>query len=188
MEGRTDNDIKNYWNTNLKKRLKQKGLSPITHQPIHSTDQTDLEPNTPKPVGSSGSARLLNRVASTYAVALNRDLLTEIITRNSTIIATDSQNAGHVDSPTANSTNKVAAESSALTSIILINTTSPSSAFSENCSFYDDFTEFFNNEEMSDIYKNVDSIEFVEELKGILSYGNAGAGDIRESSEVIRLM
>ncbi|CAA7030863.1 unnamed protein product [Microthlaspi erraticum] len=175
LEGRTDNDIKNYWNTNLKKRLKQKGLNPITHHPINSTDQTAFEP--PKPVGSSGSARLINRVASKYAVASNRDLLTEIIIRNSTFIANDSQNPGHIDSPTANSTNKMAAESSALTSI-LINTTSPSSAFSENCSFYDDFTDFFSNQEMSDMYKNVDSFEFMEELKGILSYGNAGAGDI----------
>ncbi|RDX66500.1 Transcription factor MYB16, partial [Mucuna pruriens] len=33
---RTDNDIKNYWNTNLKKRLIRMGLDPITHEPIKS--------------------------------------------------------------------------------------------------------------------------------------------------------
>ncbi|TKY69647.1 Transcription factor MYB32 [Spatholobus suberectus] len=31
---RTDNEIKNYWNTNIKKRLIRMGLDPITHKPI----------------------------------------------------------------------------------------------------------------------------------------------------------
>ncbi|KHN01976.1 transcription factor MYB106-like [Glycine soja] len=31
---RTDNEIKNYWNTNVKKRLIRMGLDPITHKPI----------------------------------------------------------------------------------------------------------------------------------------------------------
>ncbi|KAL3833245.1 hypothetical protein ACJIZ3_007981 [Penstemon smallii] len=30
---RTDNDIKNYWNTHLKKRLAKMGIDPITHKP-----------------------------------------------------------------------------------------------------------------------------------------------------------
>ncbi|KAG8384918.1 hypothetical protein BUALT_Bualt04G0168100 [Buddleja alternifolia] len=32
--GRTDNEIKNHWNTRIKKRLKLQGLDPITHQPV----------------------------------------------------------------------------------------------------------------------------------------------------------
>ncbi|KAG5068138.1 hypothetical protein AAZX31_01G048900 [Glycine max] len=31
---RTDNEIKNYWNTNVKKRLIRMGLDPVTHKPI----------------------------------------------------------------------------------------------------------------------------------------------------------
>ncbi|CAJ1932017.1 unnamed protein product [Sphenostylis stenocarpa] len=31
---RTDNEIKNHWNTNIKKRLIRMGLDPITHKPI----------------------------------------------------------------------------------------------------------------------------------------------------------
>ncbi|XP_075512726.1 myb-related protein 315-like [Primulina tabacum] len=31
--GRTDNEIKNHWNTRIKKRLKLLGLDPVTHQP-----------------------------------------------------------------------------------------------------------------------------------------------------------
>ncbi|KFK27899.1 hypothetical protein AALP_AA8G444600 [Arabis alpina] len=33
---RTDNEIKNYWNTHLKKRLIEQGLDPVTHKPLAS--------------------------------------------------------------------------------------------------------------------------------------------------------
>ncbi|WVZ11728.1 hypothetical protein V8G54_016258 [Vigna mungo] len=38
---RTDNEIKNYWNTNIKKRLIRMGLDPITHKTIK---QNTFEP------------------------------------------------------------------------------------------------------------------------------------------------
>ncbi|XP_047084172.1 myb-related protein Zm38-like [Lolium rigidum] len=34
LPGRTDNDVKNYWNTKLSKKLRQRGIDPITHRPI----------------------------------------------------------------------------------------------------------------------------------------------------------
>ncbi|KAJ1399562.1 SANT/Myb domain [Sesbania bispinosa] len=52
--GRTDNEIKNHWNTRIKKRLKLLGVDPVTHKPIEQKEHTDedeksktnlLEPN-----------------------------------------------------------------------------------------------------------------------------------------------
>ena len=37
LPGRTDNEIKNYWNTHLRKKLLSMGIDPVTHRP-----RTDL--------------------------------------------------------------------------------------------------------------------------------------------------
>nr|QHG11431.1 R2R3-MYB transcription factor 3 [Taxus chinensis] len=37
LPGRTDNEIKNYWNTRIKKKLRQMGIDPVTHKPIAIT-------------------------------------------------------------------------------------------------------------------------------------------------------
>ncbi|KAK3143838.1 hypothetical protein QOZ80_4AG0305620 [Eleusine coracana subsp. coracana] len=42
LEGRTDNEIKNYWNTHIRKKLVRMGFDPVTHQRLPSPDVNNI--------------------------------------------------------------------------------------------------------------------------------------------------
>jgi transcription factor MYB, plant len=82
LPGRTDNDVKNYWNTKLSKKLSQSGIDPVTHRPIsdvmlsiHRLSHPQFHPFPSSPSSSS-------TITTTKTTTFNRELKNAFLTKS----------------------------------------------------------------------------------------------------------
>ncbi|KAL3733676.1 hypothetical protein ACJRO7_023102 [Eucalyptus globulus] len=75
LPGRTDNEIKNYWNTHIKKRLLKMGIDPVTHSP--RLDLLDLSSILTSSLHAHYCSQFINVPSSlnTNGYAMNPDFL-----------------------------------------------------------------------------------------------------------------
>ncbi|KAI5058084.1 hypothetical protein GOP47_0026254 [Adiantum capillus-veneris] len=95
LPGRTDNDVKNYWNTRLKKKLCEMGIDPITHKPI-SQLLADLAGSMTIPKGSE--------IAEATLGCFKDDMLNVLMRRRSSDFNTSSHSQSTVSTTSTTTT------------------------------------------------------------------------------------
>ncbi|KAK9123344.1 hypothetical protein Sjap_012946 [Stephania japonica] len=72
IPGRTDNEIKNYWNTHLSKKLISQGVDPRTHRPLSATSNPNPS-STSRPPKSNTNPNFSHSGLKEISKAINND-------------------------------------------------------------------------------------------------------------------
>lgn len=150
---RTDNEIKNYWNTHLKKRLIEQGIDPVTHKPLASNTNPTVPENLHS-LDASSSDKQYSRSSSMPTMSCppssGFNTVFENTSKDGTPVHEDDslsrKKRFKKSSSTSRLLNKVAAKATSMKEAL---SASMEGSLNANTSFSNSFSEQIRNEEDS---------------------------------------